>query len=206
MRVELDHLLWGVSDVAAGGRGIEALTGVKPVAGGSHPGFGTCNELLSLGRQYLEVIGPDPEQQREGTLGGLFEAVAEPHLFAFALSCDDLDLAIANAKAVGLKALDAIDMSRPRPDGVTLHWSILRFEHPDWGERFPFLIDWKDTPHPAKSSPGGCTLTSFEAFDPDPEALRRIYEALQIPVHVTKAARRGYLARLETPNGPVALL
>jgi len=205
MRIELDHLLWGVTDVGAGGRDIAAATRVEPVVGGPHPGFGTCNQLLSLGAQYLEVIGPDPEQSRDGTLGGVFEALAEPKLFAFALSCDDLGAAIASAKAVGLEAHDPIDMSRTRPDGVTLYWSILRFSHPDWGERFPFLIDWKDTPHPAHSTPQGCSLASLEAFDPEPDALRAVYEALQIKVPVSRAPRHGYLARIKTPNGPVAL-
>jgi len=61
--LQLDHIICGSLDLELGFEFVEALTGVKPVYGGIHPGQGTRNALMSLNnRQYLEIMSPDSQQ------------------------------------------------------------------------------------------------------------------------------------------------
>lgn len=207
MKSKIDHLLWAAPDLSSGMAAFEQLSGVKSAIGGTHPGFGTRNALLSLDDRYFEIISPDPSQDLEATLGETIAALSSPKLFTFAIACDDLIGAADVARAAGLGVGDVIAMSRTRPDdGVRLDWSVLRLEHPDWGGRFPFLIDWQGSPHPSASTPDGATLERLEIVTPDPEPLAALYDKLGLDVVIVGGVEHGYVARLSTPKGPVVLL
>ena len=94
----LDHLLLGAPDLERGIEWVERLTGVRAVVGGSHPGRGTRNALLSLGaRQYVEIIAPDPAQSGSTPTLDL-KALPEPRLVNWAAATADID-ALARARA-----------------------------------------------------------------------------------------------------------
>ena len=206
MTLTLDHILLGAPDLDAATAAFRALSGVTPSGGGSHPGFGTRNKLVSLGEAlFFEVIAPDPEQLANGRRADGLSDLAAPKMMAFCLRSSDLSALSERATAAGLSPQTPVPMSRTRPDGVTLNWEILYLDTEGWGDAVPFVIDWKGSPHPAKSSPEGCALTDFAVLHPDAAKLSAVYEAMGIDVPVKSALAPGFLLKLDTPNGEVVL-
>lgn len=205
--IAIDHILFSAPDLDEGARLIESLTGVKPAAGGSHPGFGTRNQLLSLGDGvYFEVISPDPAQSLDGNRGGRIAAQSGAGMLTFAVQCDDLPGLRAAALKAGVEVDEPVAMTRTRPDGVVLSWSILNLRDERFPDAIPFAIDWGTSEHPSGTTPQGCALKSFAALHPDAAELQRLYDALGIPVRVERASCPGFMAVLETPRGDALLL
>ena len=205
MTVELDHLLWAAPDLDTGSAPIGAILGVAPARGGSHPGFGTRNSLLSLGDAYLEVIAPDPAQSLEGNRGGDIAAMSRPGLITFAVRTTDIGAYQAAAAKAGVTTRGPVAMGRTRPDGVRLDWECLYITDKTYSEFIPFAIDWKNSPHPSASTPAGGRLVSFAVLHPDPAPLAAIYRTMGIGVAVKGAASPGFLAVIDTPRGEVVL-
>jgi hypothetical protein len=208
MTLQLDHILLGVPDLDAGAIAFARLTGVKPVIGGSHPGFGTRNQLVALGATvFFELIAPDPAQPERGA-GRAAEIAAMPHpaLLTFAMQTTDMNAACAAAERAGLQIGRRDAMSRTRPDGVRLDWTVAHFVHPGYAGAIPFAIDWQGSPHPATTTPTGCVIRNFTVLQPDPAPLAHIYAALGIDIPVRGGLRPGFVLTLDTPNGEVVLL
>ena len=181
-------------------------TGVEAAPGGPHPGEGTRNALLALdGGRYLEVIAPDPEQPLEHNLGAGLAGLPAPRLLTFALRTDDVEAAVARSTERGVAFAPVRAMSRRLPDGRELAWRLAMPAVPELAPLVPFWIDWGDAPHPSADAPAGCTLASFTARHPDPDRLRRCYEALDAVVPVSAASEPGLRAEIGAPAGVVAL-
>ena len=111
--IKLDHLMYAVPDLELGMQQIHELTGIKPVMGGSHPGVGTRNALLSFSAdQYLEIIAPDPEQNLAGTTGELLARNPNSGLRAWAVASDDLAAIRDMPQPNNVAARDIINMAR----------------------------------------------------------------------------------------------
>jgi hypothetical protein len=207
-RPALDHVLLGVGDLDCGVDWVEKKTGVKAAAGGSHPGVGTRNALLSLGgARYLEIIAPDPLQQAYNFHIDV-RALSEPRLITWAAAADVGAVARSAAEA-GLHVFGPRDGSRSRPDGKVLKWrtlGVLNQLGQQGVEPVPFFIEWAaDSPHPAQDSPGGCELESFEIEHPDAAAVSGMLSKLGVEVPVKAAATPRLRAALKTPGGLVVL-
>ena len=204
----VDHLLLGTNDLEDGIEWFEARTGVRAAIGGSHPGRGTRNALAALGgRQYLEIIAPDPAQP-PGNLRMNLLTLAQPRLITWAAAAVDLERMAARIRERG-HDVDVRDGSRGRPDGGTLKWRTLAVRH-DLAradvDPAPFFIEWMPgSIHPSEDSPKGCQLAGFEFAHPAPEALEKLLAALGISMSVRQAADARLLATLNTPKGRIEL-
>jgi Glyoxalase-like domain len=205
----LDHLLLGAPDLDAAVAWFEKTTGVRPVIGGSHPGMGTRNALVSLGgRQYLEIIAPDPAQSTYNFHIDV-RALPEPRLVTWAAATPALDNVVSAARSAGLKVFGPADGSRVRPDGTALRWrsaGIVADLRMGTVDPVPFFIEWaSDSPHPAADSPGGCRLRAFEVSHPDPERLQRVLATLGVDARVTRAPAAALAAVITTRDGELRL-
>lgn len=197
----VDHILWAVPDRDQGIADFEKLTGVRAVIGGSHPGRGTRNALVSLGdRQYFEIIAPDPEQPPAENFGAVIRALTAPRILTFAVECPDLETLGDRARAAKIPFKGPEDWSRG-----ALRWRLAFTENTAFGSLLPIYIDWQQSPHPALSSPKGLSLKSFEAMHPDAEGLKAAYDALNIDVPVKRSDRAGLSAVLSGPRGELVL-
>jgi len=206
MTLTLDHILMAAPDLDSATAVFAGISGVTPAGGGSHPGFGTRNQLLSLGAElFFEIIAPDPAQTEKGRRAEGLEALMAPEMHTFCMRSSDLPAVAARAKAAGIATKDPVAMSRTRTDGVKLEWEILYYDAPDWGDAIPFVIDWKGSPHPGGTSPSGCKVADFVALHPRATELAALYQALGIAVTVEPSMEPGFLLKLDTPNGLVVL-
>lgn len=203
----VDHLVYATPDLAAGIARIEQLLGVRATPGGQHPGRGTRNALVALGRRaYIEIIGPDPDQPappqpRPFGIDGL----KAPRLVAWAAKENDLAGLSTRAAKAGVKLGELAAGSRRRPDGVLLSWNYTNPATIVADRIMPFFIDWGKTPHPAESAVQGGALVELVAEHPDPAGVTTALNAVGLNLAVKKGSAPALVAIVNTPRGRVEL-
>ena len=121
----LDHIILGCNDLDAGVDYVFRRTGVRAAAGGVHPGAGTKNALLSLGKlRYLEIIAPDPLQAASTDPRDVAD-LKSPALVGWAIHREGVDEFASVLKSSGVESVGPKPGSRARPDGTTLTWKSL---------------------------------------------------------------------------------
>jgi Glyoxalase-like domain len=207
VRLELDHLVIGAASLDAGVAWCEAVFGVVPAPGGTHPLMSTHNRLLRIDapafpRAYLEIIAIDPAAPPPGRArwydlddAGLQRRLrAGPALIHWVARVPDLDAACAAWRSAGIERGEALAASRGslrwriavRRDGARLAQGAL-----------PTLIEWGDA-HPCDTLPA--SGVALEGLD-----LRGWPAAAgALPAGVGAAAGDGppLTARLASPAGP----
>ena len=206
----VDHLLLGIGDLDHGLTRVRQMTGVKPAMGGSHPGVGTRNALLSLGgRRYLEIIAPDPAQT-EFKFRIDLRNLSAPRVITWAAATNDVEAVAARAREGGFEIFGPQAGSRARPDGKVLRWKTLAVKTDlaaDGVDPIPFFIEWSaDSPHPSLDSPAGCELRAFEIDHPDPQGVRNALARLGIEADVKSRERARLVATLRTLKGTLKLV
>ncbi len=221
----LDHLVFGVADLATGVEQVEDLLGVRLAPGGRHPGWGTANRLLGLQLAsghgaYFEVIGPDPEgadaveTEQVAPLPFGLDGLTQPRLCTWAVRTTAIDALATASRAAGYDPGPVQAMRRRRPDGTELSWRLalpedLRLRH---GGLVPFLIDWgaengATRAHPSVHLDAPLRLHRLRLEAPDPARVQADLQALGLETwHVTAGAEPRLVAELEGPRGLVELV
>lgn len=178
---------------------------MRAAFGGSHPGRGTRNALVSLGgAHYLEIIAPDPQQGIAGDRLRELRELTSPKIIGWAVGSKDLVAIRSRAEAQGFKTIAGPPGSRQRPDGRALKWETLGLVTST--PLVPFCIQWSvDSPHPSTDAPAGCLLQSLGFETPQPEELRRCLRALGVTADIKQAPRPRIVAALTTPRGRVEI-
>jgi hypothetical protein len=201
----LDHIILGCNDLDGGIELVQEKTGVRPAIGGVHPGRGTRNALLSLGeRRYLEIIAPDPAQQKIVHFPQIRQ-MSDPRLIGWAVHPPDI---AAIAKHLGENKIafqGPDDGSRKRPDGRVLTWKTINLADDRHG-LLPFFIEWSaDSVHPSKDAPARCRLEYFEIMSVDPDELSLTFKRIGLDLPVQRSDKARLRALISGPKGDLGL-
>jgi glyoxalase-like protein len=199
--VDIDHVILGINHLDRGIREFESLTSVTPKRGGEHPGRGTQNALVTFGNgRYLEILAPassqTPATARESALG-------HEHLtlVGWALHTSAIDLTVEQVRRAGFEVQGPMAGSRRAPDGALIAWQSAAVD--ELGLT-PFFIEWsKDTPHPSRTSPTGCSFVKMELTHPDPQRMLRLFKAVGFFGTVSPGEHAVMKVTLDCPRGRV---
>ncbi len=201
----LDHIILGCNDLDLGMELVEQNTGVRPAIGGVHPGRGTRNALLSLGeRRYLEIIAPDPGQQKIVHFPQIRE-MKEPHLIGWAVRPPDIAATAKLLRDNQIAFQGPDDGSRKRPDGRVLNWKTINLADDRHGI-LPFFIEWSaDSVHPSKDAPKKCQLDYFTVMGVDPAELSQVFQRIGVEATVERSDRDRLRAHITGPKGELGI-
>lgn len=203
--MKLDHFAWSSPSLEKAIDELETWSGVWAAPGGSHPGMGTRNALLSLGTGlYLALDAPDPEQPLVGNNGARMAAQGGYNMDLFAVSTTDIEQAQAVLREFDI-ASEQRSGSRRTQQGALLKWTHLAVEANRFGNALPQISRWETDNHPSAEAPRGCSLESFKVAHPDAGAVRDLYAALGLDTHVGKASSPSLLVSLQSPRGQFIL-
>jgi hypothetical protein len=202
-----DHLVLAVPDLDRGVAEIAQRTGVVALPGGSHPGRGTRNALLSLGAgHYLEIVAPDPAQpeSKQGDPAEMAK-LERPLLGGWAVASTGLAAELERIRARGLEIAGPFSGGRDRPDGTKLSWQTA-FASGPLASSLPFLIEWgADSPHPSTDAPLVGQLVALTIVHPDPPAVRTALAKLGLDCPVERGETFALRARIATLRGVLEL-
>jgi hypothetical protein len=200
-----DHVIAGCRDLTHAIATIEAATGVRAATGGSHPGKGTRNALLSLGDlRYLEIVAPDPAQLRLEWFGAIRD-MEEPRLIGWAARAGDIGTVAQHLRDAQIAFTGPHAGSRIRTDGTKLEWRTVVLED-DANGLLPFFIEWDaGSIHPSATAPAGCELAAFDVTYSDATRWSAVATALGIDLPATLGTPPRLNAAVRGPFGTIEL-
>lgn len=203
----VDHVIVSIDSLERGMMILEEMTGVAPTIGGVHPGRGTRNALMSLGPSaYLELLAPNPTDSAGPRVREEMARFTTLTPTGWAAMAGDATALHGRLTADSVLLSELRPGMRATPTGDTLRW--ITFAPPalagEW--MLPLYIQWvAPTPHPATTTPTGCTLVGLSFHTPAPDSLRTMLRSLRLGVAVDSAAERTMRIRMACPKGIVEL-
>lgn len=208
MSDQIDHFVWASPNLEQGCAEIERWFGVTPDLGGSHPGLGTRNALLSLGTKvYLEIMAPTSDAPPLGSVGDRLAQLDAPGLATWVLRSNDLETlaAIAAPGSEPATRLGPVPTERLTPQGERLAWNLLFYTRHAFGGLVPFMIDWKASPHPSLNAPVGGSVMSFAVRSTQSDRLNALFGDIGIEAKSVVGETDALQVDIETPRGRVEL-
>lgn len=202
----IDHVLLATRDLAKASRAMSERYGLRAVAGGRHPEWGTANWIVPVGDAYLELVTVVDERVAAQSAFGRWVARADPVVvrpIGWSVRAVSLD---AVATRLGLTVNAG---SRATPSGRLLTWRLAGVEHAAAEPILPFFIEWdENTPHPSQAL-GQVTNDSVAIarlhLTGDPVRLRDWLDDGGGPIVVTAGAAGLSKVVLSTAAGEVSI-
>lgn len=204
--LELSQIIYGVRDLDAATARI-AARGLTVLDGGRHPGLGTANRIVPLGRAYFEILGVVDEAEAHANPYGaalLRQIASGDRLVRWSLRTDALDQVAAE------RGLVPEARSRRRPDGSLLTWRAAGLSLALADGWLPFFMEWDDpeaypgllpAAHPVQ--PAGVAWLSLAPGDS--QQLQRWLGDSRPPLHMVAGAPGLHQVALHTPSGLLVL-
>lgn len=203
----IDHLVYTTPHFHQTIQQIETQFGIPPTYGGKHLEQGTHNALLNLGNGcYFEILAIDPDNKKIPAPRWMgVDLVQSPTLTRWAIKSEELLRDAEILKAINPELAKTKTGMRERSDGTILNWELsIPLPSPEI-EAIPFLLDWKDSPHPTGTLPQHCELINFYVEHPQPEEIRAVFKKLNTKVKVEQGIALKLIAEIMTPNGKIIL-
>ncbi len=166
--LEIDHLVFGAADLAAGTAWMTAALGAPSAGGGKHAAMSTHNALWRVGNAYLEVIAVDPGAPDPGRVRWF--SLDDPATRA-ALDTGTCRLLTWVASTRDIAASRAACAHDPGPvlafsrDDLDWHLTVPEDGRLTGGGTVPHLIEWPDPGRsPGRTLPEqGLDIADFSA-------------------------------------------
>lgn len=194
--LHLSHIVYEVDSLRSACDVFEAITGVRPVAGSRHEGFGLQNAIVGLGDgRYLEFLAKGPPMPPEGIAAPvvmLGNSTDKPRITGWGCDARDVGLTALVMKLAQMPLRSIVPcevtlMHRKLHGQERLIWRVAADKHrdrsaaPPMGGLVPFLVDWLGSLHnrPGLTAPSGCELVSLKAMHPEAADVRSVLRAMR---------------------------
>jgi len=189
----IDHIIVGAPSLTVATQWLTAQTGIQGEYGGQNPHNATHNMLYRLpDGAYFEILSPDPANFATAERGLPFglDVLEDLAVVGWAARVRDLAAEVDRADAAGVPHGEVVQMSRTRPDGIVLTWTMTYPVPSGLASLLPVLIDWGETEHPSTSLRhlGSLQLERFELRTHDHQTVGAWFDALGLSGDVAVAA------------------